>query len=91
MIKQITDEERDINDDLFNKYFRFQRPSDMLALLNKTNDTEKSNKLVSVINSGWKDLKEKIKKMSEVEIEIENSDLIVEIVEKILKVNKQNQ
>ena len=33
--KQITDEETDINDDLFNKYFKFQRPSDMLMLLNK--------------------------------------------------------
>ena len=27
-IKQIIDEETDINDDLFNKYFKFQRPSD---------------------------------------------------------------
>ena len=69
MIKQIIDEEIDINDDLFNKYFSFQRPSDMLMLLNKTNDTEKSNKLVNLINSGLKYLKEEIKKMSEAEIE----------------------
>ena len=41
--KQITDEETDINDDLFNKYFKFQRPSDMLMLLNKTNDTKTIN------------------------------------------------
>ena len=45
LIKQIIDEEIDINDDLFNKYFKFQRPSDMLMLLNKTNDTEQ-NKLI---------------------------------------------
>ena len=32
----------------------------MLALLNKANDTEKNNKLVSLINSGLKDLKEEI-------------------------------
>ena len=63
----------------------------MLALLNKTNNTEKNNNLVSLINSGLKDLKEKNKKMSEAEIEIENPELIVEIVEKILKFNKQNQ
>ena len=69
LIKQIIDEETDINDDLFNKYFKFQRPSDMLTLLSKTNDTEKNNKLVNLINSGLKDLKEEIKKMSEVEIE----------------------
>ena len=42
LIKQIIDEETDINDNLFNKYFKFQRPSDMLMLLNKANDTEKT-------------------------------------------------
>ena len=91
LIKQIIDEETNINDDLFNKYFKFQRPSDMLALLSKTNDTEKNNKLVSLINSGLKDLKEEIKKMSEAEIEIEDPESIVNIIEKILKFNKQNQ
>ena len=91
MNKQVIDEETDINDDLFNKYFKIQRLSDMLVLLNKTNDTEKNNKLVSLINSGLKDLKEEIKKMSEVEIENEDPELIVEIVEKILKFNKKNQ
>ena len=39
LIKQLADEEADLNDDLFNKYFKFQKPSDMLMLLNKTNDT----------------------------------------------------
>ena len=91
MIKQVIDEETDINDDLFNKYFKIQRLSDMLVLLNKTNDTEKNNKLVSLINSGLKDLKEEIKKMSEAEKEIEDPESIVNIVEKILKFNKQNQ
>ena len=91
MIKQITDKETDINDDLFNKYFKFQRSSDMLMLLNKTNDTEKNNKLINLINSGLKDLKEEIKKMSEARKEIEDAELIVNIVEKIFKYNKQNQ
>ena len=88
LIKQIIDEEIDINNDLFNKYFSFQRPSDMLMLLNKTNDTEKNNKLVNLINSGLKDLKEEIKKMSEAEIENEDLESIIKIVEKILKFNK---
>ena len=39
----------------------------MLTLLNKIKDKRKNNELVSVINSGLKDLKEKIKKMSEAE------------------------
>ena len=41
LIKQITDEETDISDEIFKKYFKVKRPSDMLMFLNKTNDTEK--------------------------------------------------
>ena len=48
------------------------------------------NQLVNLISSGLKDLNEKIKKMSKAEIEIEKPDEIVNIVEKILKFNKQN-
>ena len=65
--KQIIDEEIDLNEELFNKYFIIQRPSDMLMYLNKTNDKDKNNELVNVINSGWKDLEKEIKKMSEEE------------------------
>ena len=54
--KHITDEEKNINEELFKKYFNFQRPSDMLMFLNKANDKEKNNELVNVINSGLKDL-----------------------------------
>ena len=59
--------------------------------LNKTNDTEMKNQLVNLINSGLKDLKEEIKKMSKAEIETEKPDKIVTIVEKILKFDEQNQ
>ena len=55
--KRIFNEKTDINEELFKKYFNYQRPSDMLEHLNKTNSIEKSNKLVSVINSGLKDFK----------------------------------
>ena len=67
LIKHIIDKEIDLHEEIFKKYFNFQRPSDMLMLLNKTNDTEKNNKLVNLINSGLKDLKEEIKKMPEKE------------------------
>ena len=89
--KQIIDEEIDLNEELFNKYFKIQRPTDMPMYLNKTNDKEKNNELVNMINSGLKDLKEEIKKMSEEEKEIEDPESIVEIVEEILKFNEQNQ
>ena len=60
LIKQITDEETNINDEVFKKYFKVQMPSDMLMFLNKNNDAEMKNQLVSLINSGLKDLKEEI-------------------------------
>ena len=89
--KCIAEEEIDINEELFKKSFKIQKPSDMPMYLNKTNDKEKKIDLVNMINSGLKDLEEEIKKMSEEEKRIEDPELIVEIVEKILKFNKQNQ
>ena len=89
--KYIAQEETDTNDKLFKKYFKTQKPSDMLMYLNKTNEKEKNNELVNMINSGLKDLKEEIKKMSEEEKETEDPESIVEIAEEILKFNEQNQ
>ena len=63
----------------------------MLKNLYQINDKEKKNKLVNVINSGLKDLKEEIKEMSEEEINTEKPDKIVEIVEDILRFIKQKQ
>ena len=47
----------------------------MFKYLYQTNDKEKNNELVKVINSGLKDLKEKIKQMSEEERKIEKSEI----------------
>ena len=63
----------------------------MLMLLNKTNDKTKNIELVNMINSRLKNLKDEIKNLSKKEIKIKNPDKIVEIVEMILKFNKQNQ
>ena len=90
MNKRIIDEEIDLNEELFKKIFKFQTPSDMLMYLNKTNDKEKNNELVSLINGGLKVLKEEIKKMPQEEKEIEDQESIVGIVEKVLKFNEQN-
>ena len=90
--KHITDEKTDVNNEIFRKYFKVQRPSDMLVLLNRTDDTEKNNKLVNLINSGLKDLKEEIKKMPKEEIENESPDEIVNIVEILInKINKRGK
>ena len=52
---------------------------------------KKNSNLVNMFNSGLKDLKEEIKKMSKEEIKNERPDEIVNIVEMILDFNKQNQ
>ena len=92
-IEQIINKEGlPINNELFKKHFKLEKPILMYKVLNETtNDKEKNSKLVNIFNSGLKDLKEKIKKMSKEEINIEKPDEIVNIVEKILKFNEQNQ
>ena len=91
ILKYIINKGIDLNEELFKKYFKIQKPSDMLTYLNKTSDKKKNNELVNMINSGLKDLKEEIKKMSEEEKEVEDPESIIETVEQILKFNKQNQ
>ena len=63
--ESIIKEETDINRELFNKHFHYQTRSVLLKDLYKTNNKEKNSLLVSVINSGLKDLEEDIKKMFE--------------------------
>ena len=87
----VNKEETKINKELFKIYFPFQTPSALFKDLCKTNYKEKNNLLARVINSGLKDLKEKIKEMSKEERKIEKPDKIVKVVKRILKFNKQNQ
>ena len=73
------------------EYFRFQDLISMQIELYKTKNTGKNNKLVNVIKSGLRDFKEEIKDIGEEEKEIEQPNEIVDIVEKTLDFNKQNQ
>ena len=59
----------------------------MLKSLYKSN-TIQNNELVTLINSGLKDFKKEIKKISKEERKIEKPDNIVDIVKKIVKFNK---
>ena len=83
----INREKAPINNELINKHFKVQEPIIMYKVLYETNDKEKNSKLVDIFNSRLKDLKEEIKNMSKEEREIENPELIVKIVEMILKFN----
>ena len=80
-----------VNEEVFQKYFKLQKPSLMYKVLRTLNDKEKNSDLVNMFNSGLKDLKEEIKKLYKEEIENEKPDEIVRVVEMILDFNKQNQ
>ena len=56
-----------INYELFEKHFKFQRPSDMLKSVYKTNYQKNNNKLVNIIKSGLSDLENETEDMSEEE------------------------
>ena len=62
--ESIIKEETGINRELFNKHCHYQTPPTLLKDLYKTNNKEKNSLLVSMINSGLKNLEEEIKKMS---------------------------
>ena len=88
--KLINKEEMGINRELFQRFFNFQMPSDLLKAVYITNDKKKNRDLVNVIISGLSDLKDEIEKMSEDEIKIEKPLKILDIVEEILHFNRQN-
>ena len=87
----ITKKETGTNRELFKNYFGFQMPTELLKTLYNLNDTKKNNQLVNTIKIRLNDLKNEIKKMSEDEIKTEKPYKTVDIVEKILEFNKQNQ
>ena len=87
----INKEDARVNNKIFEKYFKLQKPNLMYKVLRRTNDKEKNSKSVDIFNRGLKDLKEEIKKISEKEIEIEKPNEIVRVVVMILTFNKQQQ
>ena len=62
----VNKKETSINSEIFQRLFKFQRPSDMFKLLYKTNNKKKNKELVNMIKSGfrkwnWKQMKKKKK------------------------------
>ena len=81
-----------VNNELFKKHFKLEKPTLMYKVLYETiNDKEKNSKLVNIFNSGLEDIEKEIKEMSKEEIETEKQYNIVKIVKKILEINKINQ
>ena len=63
----------------------------MLKVLCNTDSKRNSSDLINLIKTRLSDLKDDIESMFENEIEIERPNKIVDIVEKILDFNIQNQ
>ena len=82
---------RDINGNLFRKYFRYQDPDDMLENLNSTRNTERNNIQLASINNTLTGFRNKIESMSENEIEFDQANKIVNIVEKIIEFNREQR
>ena len=80
-----------MNWESFQKHFKFTKPSALLKELYRIKNKKENKKLVDLIKSGLRDLKDEIKEMSENEIEIERPDKMVDLVQEILEFNGQNQ
>ena len=63
----------------------------MFKAVYTTNDKNKNSKLVELIKSGLRDLRNEIENMSKEEKQIEKPNEIVNIVERILEFNNLNQ
>ena len=87
----INREKLPINNELFKKHFKLEKPILMYKVLYERNNDKKNSKLVKIFNSGLEDLEKEIKEMSKEEIEIEKPYNIVKNVKKILDINKINQ
>ena len=79
---------RDVNDDLFREYFKYQDPSNILKVW-ATQKTKRNEIQVNLLKNALTDFKNKIENMSENEFEQPNK--IVNIVEKILESYEQKQ
>ena len=90
--KTFNKEKLPINNELFKKHFKLEKPIFMHKVLYEArNDKEKNSKLVNIFNSGLEDLEKEIKEMSKEEIENEKPCNIVKVVKMILDFNKIEQ
>ena len=71
VIALIERESKDINNDLFKKYFNFSEPIDLAKKLFEKKDKKKNSELVEEIKNRWSNLKDETEKMSKEQIKNE--------------------
>ena len=92
LLRKIGVKERKIDRELVKKYFFTNDLGYVLENFKKSKNNSKRNNIqVNMINSGLKDLKEEMANMSEEEKKIKKPTDIVNIVEDILELNRQQK
>ena len=87
----INKEDEHVNQEMFQKYFKIQKPRFMYKILRSINDKKTNSNLLDMFHSALKDLKEETKNMSIEQKEIEKPDEIIRAVKMILDFNEINQ
>ena len=83
--------ERDINSELVEKHFQVNLKDILEELKRSRTNPEKNKMQVSMIKSGLIDLKKEIEDMNKQEKEIDDPDVKINTVKKILEFNRQRQ
>ena len=76
---------------MFREHFNYEDPDSMLEDLNNTKNAKRNNIQTTLINNALTDFKNRINSMCENEIRFEQPNEMVNIVEKILEFNRQQQ
>ena len=87
----IEEKSKEINNDLFTKYFNFSIPIDLANQLYETKSKNKNSEFEKEIKKSWSNLKDELEKMSKEKIENKKPNEILEIVNKIIDFNKEIQ
>ena len=90
-LRDIIEDDENINMELFQKYFSFTMPSLMLKVLKNVDGKKKNNDFAGFVKSSLTEFKDDIKWISNNEKRIEQPDRKADIIEEILAFNEQNK
>ena len=87
----IEEKSKEMNNDLFTKYFNFSTPIDLANQLYETKNKNKNSEFLKEIKNRWSNLKDEVEKMSKEKIENKKPNEILETVNEIIDFNKEIQ
>ena len=90
-IEEIKSMEEKINSSLFKEFFELSSPAKYAKELINIKNRDENKEIVAEIENRKSDLKDEIKRMSEKEKKDKNVDETLEIIKKIIDLNKDAQ